>query len=637
MIMFLFGKKSQGSQQGGAQAQTEGLQGEALQNAARQKEAQENRDGLKKKEESIKSFIDILKKQHAEGMVSDKTFGETLARNEEELKRIRSGSAPPQNEAASADSGNAAAEKAKIEGGGVPAENIEESGREKTGKGQIGDNAASRKKEKKKKPDSAKNISEENEPQDSASGGEAEGKPIAAQESAEKTVGDILKEEGVIHDEEKTGKVKIEQEVDMSKMLMDIEKLTAEVEALRDIKFQSDERIKEIAESIGEMRSLIFQRDGSIKEAQMKIEKMEDAIYDIKPEKLAKEMRKREEEIMESGAKIEKLERMTGDMSQQIKGVQKLLESIGSVKNLAGISRDIEERLSKMEGLKRGVERDAEKSEKMYLELEKRMQEFAQVRESVKNLDGLTKELMKSMDEEKIKIGSLASREDLQKAVEAATSLPSAGKAREDKAREKGEIEAFLGGLEAQYRKGIISKRSFDEVREKNNSAIEILGREIKEAEEGKTPKTVFEWMENMEKEMKGIKMKMSEYGGYVPDEDISADAMPPGNNFPTPSEPKKIPAAQRSPREEEIQGIRNFLSGLEDQYREGLISDDAFDEAKAKNMKRLAELENPESAIPDRKIMRAEPAQKKVFKPEGGKKNNESGKINALLAELEK
>ncbi len=558
--------------------------------------------------ESIKSFIEILKKQHGEGLISEKTFKETLEKNEEELARL---------------GGKAA--KQKTDTSSVT--DIQQSSDNAAGEETKGANKKTRKVSTKIRP-----------------------KKESAESNPEKTVGEILKEEGVIHDaqnsanfggaqnpsdfggaanfvrvpEEKASKIKIEREVDLNRVVMDIEKLAAEVEALRDIKFQSDERIKEIAESIGEMRSLIFQRDGAIKELQIKFEKLDDAVSDIKPEKIAGEMKKREREMMEESAKVEKVERMAADMSLQIKNMQKILENIKSMENLANISREIEEKLLKMEELKTGTERDAEKSEKMYLEMERRTRELAQMREAVARLDELAKELLKSMDEDKIKIAGLASREDVQKALDSAMKLPIQNQ--EDKIGEKQNVESLLKSIEMQYRKGIISKESYEEVSGKNKALAQVLDKDIKDSEIKKPPQTILEWMAQTENGLKGLELKLSLLSGAIknhgqqePPQLLQSRQLPKAE-----TEPEIYGSRQTISYESEIADTKNLLSELENQYREGLISEDAFGEARGKNLARLRDLEiqTPEKHVP---------------KKTADKNNDISEKIDRLLAELGK
>ncbi len=310
---------------------------------------------------------------------------------------------------------------------------------------------------------------------------------------------------------------------------------------------------------------------------------------------------------MEEGAKIEKLERMSEDIARQMKGMQKILENVKSMENLVSVSREIEEKLSRIEDLKAGTERDAEKSEKTYLEMERRMQELIQVRESVRKLDELTRELVKSVDEEKIKIAGLVGKEDLQKALDAALKPPNVGKTQEDKANEKREIESLLKNLETQYKKGLISKESFEEVSEKNKVLAQKMDAEIKDYDASKNPQTLAEWMQSVENELNSVEMKLSiaETGNGMRQNIRQAKEI----KTDSPGFPKMA----------EMNDIRSLLSELEDQYREGQITESAYEEMAERNRKKLEKIEasSKTGMIPER--------------------NGAAKKISSLLAELEK
>ncbi len=513
----------------------------------------------KKKEEDIKNFISILKKQYKDGLISEKTFKETLKKNEEALEQLKSSAVPD------------------------------------------------------------------------------EGKTSESKAEERKTVGEILKEEGVIPEEEvrETGKVKVEHVIDIEKVVMNVEKLSAEVEALRDIKFQTDERIKEISESIGEMRSLIFQRDGAIKEMQMKIEKLNDAVSDIKPEKITAEFKKQEKEMLETNAKTEKLESMVKDVARQLKSVQRVLDNIKSIKNLISISREIDRKISKIEKLKADVERDAEKTEKFYLDLEDRIEEFIRLKASVQKLDELTKELVKTVDEEKIKMANFVDKEELQNALDNALKPPSSDDMLEEKIKKKKEIETLLKNIENQYRRGIISKESFDEICRKNNLLVKMLDKEIERAKSKKTPENMIEWIEQLESDIKSMHMKLSildevlksyrgeskeggenEVGVITREDEKRIKQMLETKLLNNNSQPEQRHDNEYMPKIEEdritkesnikndsdksindeINDIKMFLSDLEDKYNMGLISERTFNEAKEKNLMKLLELEKLKS-----------------------------------------
>ncbi len=443
---------------------------------------------------------------------------------------------------------------------------------------------------------------------------------MAKKKKEEKTVGEILSEE---YAKQKTAepeeiepkkpeepkiesKIKIEEEIDLRKLLMDVEKLGAEVNALKEVKFHADEIIKELAESIGEIRSLLFQRDATIKETGAKIDKIEEIVSEIKPEKIASQLRKREAEISENIARIEKLERMSKDLLDQIRKSQKILENIKSMENLVEITKDIESKLEKIEELKSGTEREAGKTEKIYLEMGRRFSEFSAFKEKITKVEELSKELVKSLDEVKIKLENTVSKEDMQSALEDALKPPELGADVEELNKRKNEILSLLKNLGDQFRQGLISKESYDEVVEKNKSILQQIENEVKEAETRKKPENLIAWLNQIEEKIKDLELKTS----VIEKSKVSRDTEEMRNQISSIKEDLEKQKAmmedilglqltqktltdetsEKKARKLEIESIKSLLATLEDQYREGVISEKTYMETKSKNLERLRE-----------------------------------------------
>jgi hypothetical protein len=441
----------------------------------------------------------------------------------------------------------------------------------------------------------------------------------------ERPVGEILEEKWTKEREPKPeikeekpveeapgAKIKLEEEIDLRKTLMDVEKLQAEVNALKEVKFHADERIKELAEAIGEVRSLLFQRDAAIKEMEAKVDKVEEIVSDIKPEKITSQLKKREAEIAENLVKIEKLEKISDDLSKQSRKSQKILENIKSMENLVEASKEIESKLERINELKSGIERQAGKTEKLYFEMDRRLSEFLALKEKTTKVDDLTKELVKSLDELKIKIDRAVTREDMEKSLKEALKPPETTENIEGLNKRKEEILGLLKNLEDQYNKGIISEKSYREVVEKNKGLLKELEEEMKKAETEKRPEDLISWLSQFEEQMKNLRIK-TDLLEQKPEKSTSKDVEEMKNQISSLrnelEKQKELVGSlselglgqeiiseeeeeKRKAKEREIESIKSLLTTLEDQYREGAISEKTYTEAKNKNLERLKEIE---------------------------------------------
>jgi DNA repair exonuclease SbcCD ATPase subunit len=329
--------------------------------------------------------------------------------------------------------------------------------------------------------------------------------------TAKKTVGEILKEQGVIRErpkEEEAEKIEHEEEkeVDMKKIVIKLEKLSVEIADLKEVKFHADERIRELSEKIGELRSMVFQRESSIKEMESKVKFIEDAVSSIEPKKVSMEMEKRKQEIEEKGLKIERLEAMNKEMLDKLRSVEKITENIKSMENLKNVLNKVEEMVKREEKTKTDVDRMAGKAEKFYMEMENRVKEFPEFKIKLEKVDDLTKEITKTVDGLNIRLSAFASREDLQsfksgvdsviasnreklensiKEIEKVLKLPTKEIiARKNELKIKRDnVSKLLADIEEQHRTGKVTEKSYNEVKERNESLLKNLDEEINKLE----------------------------------------------------------------------------------------------------------------------------------------------------------
>jgi DNA repair exonuclease SbcCD ATPase subunit len=287
---------------------------------------------------------------------------------------------------------------------------------------------------------------------------------------------------------------------------MKVEKLGVEVKNLKEVKFQAEDRIRELTEKIGELRSMVFQRESSIKEMQSKIKLIDDAVSDIEPKKITKEMEKRKEEIEEKGMKIERLEAMNKELLNNLRKVENITENIKSIENLKSILDRIEKTEGKNAKIKADVDRMAGKAEKFYMEMENRVKEFPDFKIKLDKVDDLTKELTKTIDGINIRLTAFASKQDLESFKRGVDSvIASKMEKNEERIREveqvlkvpvkevvdkKNELEnkranvsKLLEDIEGQHKEGKITENSYKEIKVKNESLLKKVDEEIRKLE----------------------------------------------------------------------------------------------------------------------------------------------------------
>lgn len=359
-----------------------------------------------------------------------------------------------------------------------------------------------------------------------------------------KTVEDILKDEGVIAPVQESSEAEeepAEKKHDLTRLMIDIEKLQTEVNTLKDFKKQSDEVMRELTEKIGEIRSMFFQRESLIKETETKVKILDDMVSDISPSKYMKEMESRKKEVLELQARVEKYDTVGSQLNKDISSIKEIVQNIRSIENLEKIMEEIHSSVSKNREIKFDIEREAGKTERFYLEMENKIKDFMETKEKVSRMDDMLKELTRNLDVINIKLAGFLSKDDIEtirksinqdmasnrsyiesklKEVEGFLNLPSqemGSRIEQLKERREG-IEKMLSGLEDQYKKAVISEKTYLEVKQKNESLIEEMGAEIEKIQTGQTAsfKDLPAILKNLEDRASTLENRMDEERNIV-------------------------------------------------------------------------------------------------------------------------
>jgi len=430
----------------------------------------------------------------------------------------------------------------------------------------------------------------------------------------EKPVGEMLKEEGIITEVAESGeKIKVVEEINLRDLVMRTEKLDAQVSALKDIKFQSDERIKELAESVGELRSMLFQRDAEIKANITKVEKLEEMVSEVEPEKITKELHKKDEDLDKIKAETEKLDKISHDLLERIGVVQKLFDNIKSMENLIEVTKEIDNKITKIEQINDDSKRNVGKVEKFYLDMDRKLSQFNVFETRLSKMEDLTKELVEANDNISIQMKNSIKREDLEAMLKDMVHIPESGNI-DELVNQKKEIESLVKNLQDQYKGGIISEGSYNEVVDKNTKILVHLEDKIRDIGSMEKATDVSSWMRIMDKSLRNIETKLHLDGEKLNKLELAViDATKAKSRVNDELNILKLKAARsEAPQKREAapmaiteapragletDEIKSFLSSLEDEYSRGLVSESTYQEVRQRN---LAKLKDMEAVLPE-------------------------------------
>jgi len=177
-----------------------------------------------------------------------------------------------------------------------------------------------------------------------------------------------------------------------------IEKVKANIETMKETNAGVSERMQTINESVGELRSQGAQRESVLKDTQSKVESLGEEISAINPTKFSKELEKRDKTAGQQDMRIEKLEVKESEIAKTVGEIRKLLESIGGLENIATVSKEIGEKMADVKEIANDMKKLSTKTERMYVSLNKRMEDFAVYKSKQESMEGVVKDVIKSLD-----------------------------------------------------------------------------------------------------------------------------------------------------------------------------------------------------------------------------------------------
>jgi methyl-accepting chemotaxis protein len=393
-----------------------------------------------------------------------------------------------------------------------------------------------------------------------------------------------------------------EEEVTVESLLMKIEKLEGKLTSFEEARGRIDDRMMRISEQVGELRTMILEREKSFGFLESDVEKIKDVFEEIKPSEFSKELDKKERKIAKNEMKIEKLENLVEKLSEEVSGFRRLLDKIKSIENLIDVSKEISEKISGIDETKKYTDRLAAKTETIFSELSKHLAELEDYKSKVERVDEIIKELMRSVDEISVKLDNTVEKKELKdetkrledrlvekfmtsKDVEEKleimdeivdsvekrvrlieldkASLEIGGKIKELSpgskemrrierlTREWKDIVELMKTIEDDYKRGEISKESFDEFKRKNRNKLDEIRKMIKE--------DVIRLKESLEMEIGPISLKTErvkaprkeEPPKVEPKVEAPAETKPEPPRVEIKTEPPRIETKKRPPEKE--------------------------------------------------------------------------------------
>jgi hypothetical protein len=202
---------------------------------------------------------------------------------------------------------------------------------------------------------------------------------------------------------------------EITKMQMALEKVNAELFAVKDKNQFFGDRLQKLSEDIGEIRSMQFQKDKQFGDVQAAAEKAAHITDMLDPQRIQKIMEQRKREIEELYDKFERADEISKRAQQEIEGVREALTQITSMKNLLKETENLAKVGREVKKMREESRSYAEQAQAAYIEVRNVITEISTISAQIETNSEISKDSQKQLDRINLLMENVTSKADVDK------------------------------------------------------------------------------------------------------------------------------------------------------------------------------------------------------------------------------
>lgn len=206
-----------------------------------------------------------------------------------------------------------------------------------------------------------------------------------------------------------------DQSEEMKKMRMDVDKLMAEFEVLRQVNKVNEERFQRISEEIGELRRTGVEIEKEMNKIIVKAEKATQLVEQVQPQNLLMEVEKEDAKVQALEAKEKADKSLIDYMAKEIKDIRTTMETFRGLESLIELNEEIKNELTNMKKVEAVVSKHADKVENIFVKTQKAFNNLMKLSQDFKSLETRFEALMKESENFKTSLENVVKKEDLEK------------------------------------------------------------------------------------------------------------------------------------------------------------------------------------------------------------------------------
>ena len=197
-----------------------------------------------------------------------------------------------------------------------------------------------------------------------------------------------------------------------AKVDIELTRIKAQLESLNEIRKANSERFSRVSEQMGELRGMIMDTNKTMSKIEVSATKAIDLVESVQPEKLMIEIRKQEGKAEALKANIESNEAMMRDLMEELKKIRQQMNFYKGIEQVIKLNEEVKGEILEIKKVEAVIERHADKSESIFLDLEKKYAEFDKFQRTIDEVEKTFHAMQGDFDNMKLQLSNKAEKKD---------------------------------------------------------------------------------------------------------------------------------------------------------------------------------------------------------------------------------
>jgi len=199
------------------------------------------------------------------------------------------------------------------------------------------------------------------------------------------------------------------------KMSMDIDKLKVEVQSFREIRQLNEQRFQRMSEEIGDLRRSGIDMERGMSRMRIESTRAVDLVGSVQPEKLRMDLEKGDARVTKLEAKQRADEELMSHIADEIKNLKVETAAFRGTEAVIQLNEEVKQELANVKRVELSVKKHADKVEEIFVNMQKRFNEFLKMSEKFDSLERSFNRFMKDASKIKVQFDDLVTKEDISK------------------------------------------------------------------------------------------------------------------------------------------------------------------------------------------------------------------------------